>query len=180
MTLVPLPAKGAKSLSWAEHLNKFSAQESDLTPFVGNETKVKIPSEIKPPLDAITAWPHNGHLLFYLFHASALYITTYCVGVPQFDAIFWNRALEREMNSFLFFKSRKKDARLSSNVYWSFNIWCAIMCPRNFSSPPVYSVTKPVRSFLFYPFIQAYPCIRNLRVLISVWILWTVFWIFVT
>ena len=48
----------------------------------------------------------------------------------------------REMNSFLFFKSRKKDARLSSNVYWSFNIWCAVMCPRNFSSLPVSSFTK--------------------------------------
>ena len=45
-----------------------------MAPFVGNETKVKIPSEIKPPLDAITAWPHNGHLLFYSFHASALHI----------------------------------------------------------------------------------------------------------
>jgi hypothetical protein len=30
--------------------NKFSAQESDLAPFVGNGTKVKIPSEIKLPL----------------------------------------------------------------------------------------------------------------------------------
>ena len=81
--------------------------------------------------------------------------TTYCVGVPQFDAIFWNRALEREMNSFLFFKSRKKDARLSSNVYWSFNIWCAIICSRNFSSLPVCSFSK-VRPFLSYPFIEAY------------------------
>ena len=30
---------------------KFSAQESDLAPFDGNGTKVKIPSEIKQPLD---------------------------------------------------------------------------------------------------------------------------------
>ena len=29
---------------------KFSAQGRDLAPFVGNGTKVKIPSEIKPPL----------------------------------------------------------------------------------------------------------------------------------
>jgi hypothetical protein len=29
---------------------KFSAQGSDLAPFVGNGIKVKIPSEIKPPL----------------------------------------------------------------------------------------------------------------------------------
>ena len=29
---------------------KFSAQGSDLTPLVGNETKVKTPSEIKLPL----------------------------------------------------------------------------------------------------------------------------------
>ena len=29
---------------------KFSAQESDLAHFVGNGTKAKIPSEIKPPL----------------------------------------------------------------------------------------------------------------------------------
>ena len=28
---------------------KFSDQGSDLAPFVGNGTKVKIPSEIKPP-----------------------------------------------------------------------------------------------------------------------------------
>ena len=29
---------------------KFTAQGSDLAPFVGNGTKIKIPSEIKPPL----------------------------------------------------------------------------------------------------------------------------------
>ena len=29
---------------------KHSAQDGDLAPFVGNETKIKIPSEIKPPL----------------------------------------------------------------------------------------------------------------------------------
>ena len=29
---------------------KFSAQESDLAPFVGIGTKVKVPSEVKPPL----------------------------------------------------------------------------------------------------------------------------------
>ena len=29
---------------------KFSAQESALAPFVGSGTKVKIPSDIKPPL----------------------------------------------------------------------------------------------------------------------------------
>ena len=34
----------------ANNLFKFSAQGSDLVPFVGNLTKVKIPSEIKPPL----------------------------------------------------------------------------------------------------------------------------------
>ena len=59
LTLVPLPKKGAKSLSCAENLNfppmtvdsldKFSAQESDMA-IVGNGTKVKIPSEIKPPI----------------------------------------------------------------------------------------------------------------------------------
>ena len=30
---------------------KFSAQGRDLAPFLGNGTKVKIPSEIKPPLE---------------------------------------------------------------------------------------------------------------------------------
>ena len=30
--------------------SKFSAHESDLAPFVGNGTKFKITSEIKPPL----------------------------------------------------------------------------------------------------------------------------------
>ena len=34
----------------ATNLFKFSAQGSDLAPFVGNLTKVKIPSEIEPPL----------------------------------------------------------------------------------------------------------------------------------
>ena len=57
---VPLPTKGAKLLPLVEKVNsfftvkgrkfKFSAQEKDLAPFVGNGTKVKIPSEIKPPL----------------------------------------------------------------------------------------------------------------------------------
>lgn len=60
MTLVPLPTKGAKSLFWAEYLNfssrsvnillKLSAQESNLTPFIINGTKIKIPYENKRPL----------------------------------------------------------------------------------------------------------------------------------
>ena len=58
LTLVPLPTKSAKLFHWAEDLNKlltvmgekfkFSAQGSDLAPFVANGTKYKIPSEIKP------------------------------------------------------------------------------------------------------------------------------------
>ena len=61
---VPLATKGAKSLPCAENLNfspitvsnlfKSSAQWNNLALFVGNGTKVKIPSEIKPPL--------TGHL----------------------------------------------------------------------------------------------------------------------
>ena len=57
-TMVSSTTKSAKSLK--ENLNKvftvigeklkFPAQESDLAPFVGNGTKVKIPYEIKPPL----------------------------------------------------------------------------------------------------------------------------------
>ena len=60
LTLVPLPTKGAKSLFRAENVNKlftvmgrtfkFSVEKSDLTPFVGNGTKVRITSEIKPRL----------------------------------------------------------------------------------------------------------------------------------
>ena len=60
LTLVPLPAKSAKSLYWAENLNfppltvnslfKFSALESNLAHIVGNGTEVKLFSEIKPPL----------------------------------------------------------------------------------------------------------------------------------
>ena len=60
LTLVSLPIKGAKSLPWAENFNKlftgmgekfkFSAQRSDLAPFVGNGIKIKIPFEIKSPL----------------------------------------------------------------------------------------------------------------------------------
>ena len=60
LILDPFPTKGAESLPWAENLNfllltvnnvfKFSAQGSNLTPFIGNGTKVKIPSEIEPPL----------------------------------------------------------------------------------------------------------------------------------
>ena len=60
MTLVPLPTKGAELLPSTENLNKLftvkggkfklSAQGRDLATFVGNGTKVKIPSGIKPPL----------------------------------------------------------------------------------------------------------------------------------
>ena len=49
LTLVPFSIKGAKTLSWAENLNKlftvmgrkfkFSSQERDLAPFVDNGTK---------------------------------------------------------------------------------------------------------------------------------------------
>ena len=52
LTLVPLPTKGAKLLSWAESLNKlftvmgwkfkFSTQEIDLAPFVAMGPKSKI------------------------------------------------------------------------------------------------------------------------------------------
>ena len=57
LTLVPLPKRSANSLPWAENLNKLftvkgrkfklSAEGRDLALFVGNGTKVKIPSEIK-------------------------------------------------------------------------------------------------------------------------------------
>ena len=56
----PIAKKGAKSLPWAENFSKllivmagkfkFSAQGSDLAPFVGNGTKIKISSDIKQPL----------------------------------------------------------------------------------------------------------------------------------
>ena len=59
--MVTLPTKGAKLLPLAENLNfstmtapyvfKFSAQASNLVPFIGNEAKVKMPSEIKPSLE---------------------------------------------------------------------------------------------------------------------------------
>jgi hypothetical protein len=61
LTLVPLAKRGATSWPWAENLGKFfsvkagkfklSAQGQDFVLFVGNETKVKIPSEIKLPLE---------------------------------------------------------------------------------------------------------------------------------
>ena len=57
---MPLPTKDAKLHPWAEGLNfstikinellKFTPQGNDLALFIGNETKVKIPAEIKPPL----------------------------------------------------------------------------------------------------------------------------------
>ena len=60
LNLVTLPSKGAKSFPLTENSNfppssinnllKFSAQGRDLAYFVGNGSKVKIPSEIKPPL----------------------------------------------------------------------------------------------------------------------------------
>ena len=60
LTLVPLPTKVAKSLlsrkieflpiTVDDLVFKFSAQERDLALFVSNGTKVKIFSEIKPPL----------------------------------------------------------------------------------------------------------------------------------
>ena len=41
-------------MAFSEYMNfiefKFSAQKSALAPFIGNGTKVKIPSEMKPPL----------------------------------------------------------------------------------------------------------------------------------
>ena len=57
----PIAKKGATSVPRAENLNKLftvkggkfklSVQERDLAPFVSNRTKVKMPSEIKLPLD---------------------------------------------------------------------------------------------------------------------------------
>ena len=62
LNLVLLPTKDAKSHPKAENLYflpfsvnnslfKFSAYGQDLASFVGNGTKIKIPSEIKPPLE---------------------------------------------------------------------------------------------------------------------------------
>ena len=75
LILVPLPTKGAK---WAENLNflpitvnnlfKFSAQGSNLAPFIGNGTKVQIPSEIKPP------FLKQKNLLTCLWHTSATHL----------------------------------------------------------------------------------------------------------
>ena len=44
-------------------LFKFSAQGSDLAPFVGNGTKIKILSEIKPPLEGPVVKPSVIFLL---------------------------------------------------------------------------------------------------------------------
>ena len=78
LALVPFPTKGAKSFSWAENLNftpktlnnffKIFAQDSDFAPFVGNETKVKISSEIKPSLSrkvARTPRLHDASILLW-------------------------------------------------------------------------------------------------------------------
>ena len=59
LTFVPFPKKKVPNLSpeqrfppfTVNYLVKFSAQGRDLAPFFGNGTKVKIPSEIKLPLD---------------------------------------------------------------------------------------------------------------------------------
>ena len=48
-TLVPFP-KNLNKLFTVMGRKFKTAQESDLTPFVGNGTKFKIPFEIKPPL----------------------------------------------------------------------------------------------------------------------------------
>ena len=57
LTLVLLPKKGAKLLIFLSRKIcmkfKFSAQEIDLAPFVGNGIRVEIPSEIKPPLTCV-------------------------------------------------------------------------------------------------------------------------------
>ena len=61
LALVSFPTKFSKLLSWAKNLNrlfttmgekmKFFAQKSDMAPYVGNFTKIKIPFEIKQPLE---------------------------------------------------------------------------------------------------------------------------------
>ena len=57
LSLDPLPKKGAKSLPWPTKFlilsikeNKQLTQKSTLARFIGNGTKVKLPSEIKPTL----------------------------------------------------------------------------------------------------------------------------------
>ena len=50
------------------YLFKFSAQGSDLAPFIGNGTKVKIFSEIKPPLTNLffsLSWAWNSKIVNY-------------------------------------------------------------------------------------------------------------------
>ena len=72
LTLVPLPTKGAESLPWnlnfppLENLFKFSAQGSNLAPFVGNGTEVKILSEIMPQLSENYGTAHIEYKIIYL------------------------------------------------------------------------------------------------------------------
>ena len=58
LALVLLPKKGAKLLIFLSRKIcmkfKFSAQEIDLAPFVGNGIRVEIPSEIKSPLTCVS------------------------------------------------------------------------------------------------------------------------------
>ena len=52
-----------------KNLFKFSAQGSDLVPFIANETKAKVPSDIKPPLvhyKFLTVSPTPGGMKFLL------------------------------------------------------------------------------------------------------------------
>ena len=87
VTLVPLPVKSAKSLPLANSLNKlitvitigrkykFSAQGSDLAPFVDHGNKIKVPSEIKPPL-VISSYLdvfHSKGIFFHLYRLKQYY-----------------------------------------------------------------------------------------------------------
>ena len=59
------------------NLFKFSAQESDLAPFVDNGTKVKIPSEIKPPLAFLHRKLDKNDVIFKYFNHNS--ISNICV-----------------------------------------------------------------------------------------------------
>ena len=49
----PLSRKSEFSPPFTVNIFKCSAQGTDLTPFLGNGTKVKVPSDIKPPLSSV-------------------------------------------------------------------------------------------------------------------------------
>ena len=127
---LPLITKGAKSLSWAENLNflpktvnnlyKFSAQEINLAPFVGNGTKVKI---LLCKRNQVSISVTETKVQFWYWYWSQNFFEETDFFLMIFDVFPHFEKLEIEHKSGIPFYLRPKSTVLARKYWHRFRFW---------------------------------------------------------